>query len=409
MTPSDEPTLSPRLTALFAAACGVIVANIYYAQPLIAPIAAELGLPARSAGLIVTLTQLGYGAGLLMIVPLADLIENRRLTLGALALAAVGLVAAGLAPNPAAFLACSLLIGFGSVAVQVLSPFAAHLAPPDRRGRVVGNIAMGIMLGIMVARPASSFLAAETSWRTVFFVAAGVMALTAAGLAVGLPERQPQSRVGYGALMASLIGLALRTPTLQRRAFYQSCLFASFSLFWTTVPLVLADGFGLGQRGIALFALAGVSGAYNAVFLESETFDSIMLFGPGAGGTPTASAVIGDVISIVNTAPGGYIGNCTCYKALDFYPGADVVSRFYLRVQVADEPGVLAAIAGVFGQEGVSIHSMQQTGAEDSAQLVLVLHPVREAAFFGALSRIAALPAVRSHPSVIRIEGQDDR
>ena len=155
--------------------------------------------------------------------------------------------------------------------------------------------------------------------------------------------------------------------------------------------------------------LAGVSGAYNAVFLESETFDSIMLFGPGAGGTPTASAVIGDVISIVNTAPGGYIGNCTCYKALDFYPGADVVSRFYLRVQVADEPGVLAAIAGVFGQEGVSIHSMQQTGAEDSAQLVLVLHPVREAAFFGALSRIAALPAVRSRPSVIRIEGQDDR
>ena len=214
MTEPDGPTISTRLTALMAAACGLIVANIYYAQPLIAPIAAELGLPARSAGLIVTLTQLGYGAGLLMIVPLADLIENRRLTLGALALAAVGLVAAGLAPNPAAFLACSLLIGFGSVAVQVLSPFAAHLAPPDRRGRVVGNIAMGIMLGIMVARPASSFLAAETSWRTVFFVAAGVMALTAAGLAVGLPERQPQSRVGYGALMASLIGLALRTPTL---------------------------------------------------------------------------------------------------------------------------------------------------------------------------------------------------
>ena len=97
MTEPDGPTISTRLTALMAAACGLIVANIYYAQPLIAPIAAELGLPARSAGLIVTLTQLGYGAGLLMIVPLADLIENRRLTLGALALAAVGLVAAGLA------------------------------------------------------------------------------------------------------------------------------------------------------------------------------------------------------------------------------------------------------------------------------------------------------------------------
>jgi homoserine dehydrogenase len=155
--------------------------------------------------------------------------------------------------------------------------------------------------------------------------------------------------------------------------------------------------------------LAGVSGAYNAVFLESDSFDNIMLFGPGAGGTPTASAVIGDIISIVNTAPGGYIHNCTCYKDLGFYPGAEVVSRFYLRVRVADEPGVLAAIAGVFGQEGVSIHSMQQSGEEDSAQLALVLHPVREAAFFGALARIEALPAVRSKPSVVRIEGLDDR
>jgi len=120
------------------------------------------------------------------------------------------------------------------------------------------------MMGIMAARPAASFLAAEISWRPVFFAAAGLMALTAAALAVGLPQRQPESRVGYGALMASLIGLAARTPTLQRRAFYQACLFAAFSLFWTTVPLFLADAFGLGQRGIALFALAGVSGAVAA-------------------------------------------------------------------------------------------------------------------------------------------------
>jgi MFS family permease len=242
----------------------LIVANIYYAQPLIAPIATELGLPPRSAGLIVTLTQLGYGAGLLLIVPLADLVENRRLTLAAIALATLGLLGAGLLQGPAAFLACSLLIGFGSVAVQVLSPLAAHFAPAARRGRVVGDIAMGIMLGIMAARPAASFLAAETSWRTVFFAAAGLMALTTAMLAIGLPQRQPKPRVGYGALMISLIELAVHTPALQRRAFYQACLFAAFSLFWTTVPLFLADAFGLDQRGIALFALAGVSGAVAA-------------------------------------------------------------------------------------------------------------------------------------------------
>ena len=300
MTPFDEPTLSPRLTALFAAACGLIVANIYYAQPLIAPIAAELGLPPRSAGLIVTLTQLGYGAGLLLIVPLADLIENRRLTLTAIALAALGLVGAGLSRGPAAFLACALLIGFGSVAVQVLSPLAAHFAPAARRGRVVGDIAMGIMLGIMAARPAASFLAAETSWRTVFFAAAGLMALTAAALAVGLPQRQPESRVGYGALMTSLIGLAVRTPVLQRRAFYQACLFAAFSLFWTTVPLFLADGFGLGQRGIALFALAGVSGAVAAP-LSGRLADS----GHSRAVTAFAIVIAAAAFVVANLAPAG--------------------------------------------------------------------------------------------------------
>ena len=300
MTPPDEPTLSPRLTALFAAACGFIVANIYYAQPLIAPIAAELGLPPRSAGLIVTLTQLGYGAGLLLIVPLADLVENRRLTLAAIALAALGLVGAGLLRGPAAFLACSLLIGFGSVAVQVLSPLAAHFAPAARRGRVVGDIAMGIMLGIMAARPAASFLAAETSWRTVFFAAAGLMALTAAALAVGLPKRQPESRFGYGALMASLIGLAMRTPVLQRRAFYQACLFAAFSLFWTTVPLFLADAFGLSQRGIALFALAGVSGAVAAP-LSGRLADS----GHSKAVTALALIVAAAAFVIANLAPAG--------------------------------------------------------------------------------------------------------
>jgi homoserine dehydrogenase len=155
--------------------------------------------------------------------------------------------------------------------------------------------------------------------------------------------------------------------------------------------------------------LAGVSGAYNAVFLESETFDRIMLFGPGAGGTPTASAVIGDVISIVNTVAGGFIRNCTCYKDLGFFPNDEVVSRFYVRLKVADEPGVLAQISGLFGDERVSIHSMQQIGEEDAAQLVLVLHPVREAAFFRALERIAATDVVRGTPSVIRLEGYDAR
>jgi homoserine dehydrogenase len=153
--------------------------------------------------------------------------------------------------------------------------------------------------------------------------------------------------------------------------------------------------------------LAGVTGAYNAVFLESEAFDKIMLFGPGAGSVPTASAVIGDVISVVNTVKGTFVQNCMCYKNLDFFPDADMVSRFYLRLRVIDRPGVLAKISAVFGDHDVSIHSMVQEGGGDEAELVLVLHPVREGQFFAAVEKARALPEVLAEPAVIRVEGED--
>jgi homoserine dehydrogenase len=152
--------------------------------------------------------------------------------------------------------------------------------------------------------------------------------------------------------------------------------------------------------------LAGVTGAYNAVFLESDAFDRIMLFGPGAGSVPTASAVIGDIISVVNTVKGSFVQNCMCYKDLPFYPDADMVSSFYLRLRVADEPGVLARIAALFGEQGVSIASMVQEGGGDAAEIVLVLHPVREAQFFAALGKMKALPEVLSEPAYIRVEGE---
>lgn len=152
--------------------------------------------------------------------------------------------------------------------------------------------------------------------------------------------------------------------------------------------------------------LAGVTGAYNAVFLESDTFDEIMLFGPGAGSLPTASAVIGDIISVVNTVKGSYVQNCMCYRELPFYPDADMVSRFYLRLRVVDQPGVLAKISTLFGEEGVSIESMVQEGRDAEAEIVLVLHPVREEQFFTALGKIRALAEVHGEPSVIRVEGE---
>ncbi len=260
----DEPSLSPGMTVLLAAASGLIAANIYYAQPLIGPISATLSLPPQAAGLIVTLMQIGYGAGLLLIAPLADRVENRRLALGAIGLAALGLLGAALSAQAATFLVCALAIGLGSVAVQVLVPLAAHMAPAATRGRVVGDVTTGLVLGIMLARLVASLVAANSSWRTVFFAATIGMAAVAGVLALVLPKRQPTTQMRYGALLASMIRLALTTPILRRRALYQSCLFASYSLFWTTTPLLLSQAFHLTQRGIALFALAAVSGAIAA-------------------------------------------------------------------------------------------------------------------------------------------------
>ena len=258
-------SVSGWITVLLAVSCGLIVANIYYAQPLIGPISAELGLSPQSAGLIVTMTQIGYGAGLLLIVPLGDLMENRRLVLAVISLGAVALSGAALSSRPLPFLAASLLIGLGSVAVQILIPYAGHLAPEAARGRVVGNVTTGLMIGVMLSRPVASFIAASSSWHVVFGASAVVMIVLALVLRRMLPARLPAARLGYGALLSSMVQLVRTTPVLRRRAFYQACLFASFSLFWTTAPLLLAGpAFHLSQRGIAMFALAGAAGAVAA-------------------------------------------------------------------------------------------------------------------------------------------------
>ena len=259
------PEVSSATILTLAAACGLLVANIYYAQPLIAEIARSLGLATGAAGLIVTMSQIGYGLGLFFVVPLGDLVENRRLILISATVSAVALACAAFAPSAGVFLACAAVIGLSSVAVQILIPLAAHLAPDATRGRVVGMVSSGLMIGIMLARPVSSFIAAQSSWRMVFGLAAAAMVLLAGALSRALPIRTPQNKMNYGQLMGSMVHLVRGTPILRRRAFIQGCLFFAFSLFWTTTPLLLGGPhYGLTQNGIALFALAGVSGAIAA-------------------------------------------------------------------------------------------------------------------------------------------------
>ena len=254
--------ITAPLTVALAAACGLVAANLYYAQPLIGLIGPSLGLPLEATGLIVTLIQIGYVFGLALVVPLGDLLESRRLICTILCLTAVALAAASLAPTAPIFLAACLAIGVTSVVAQILVPLAAHLASDANRGRVVGNVMSGLLLGILLARPVSSLIAHSAGWRPVFGLSAGVMLTLALALRRILPLRNPTHDSSYLGLLHSLWVLFANSPLLRRRAACHAALFGAFSLFWTGVPLLLAGpAFGLTQRGIAFFALAGAAGA----------------------------------------------------------------------------------------------------------------------------------------------------
>jgi len=256
--------MSPALVALFSLCAGVLVANLYYAQPIIELIAPAIGLSTDRASVIVSLTQIGYAVGLFFLVPLADLLENRRLLAISGVAAAASLAGAALSSQPSVFLLVSLLLGLSSVSVQILIPLAAHLAPEALRGRTVGTIMGGLLSGILLSRPLSSMAAQWLGWRAVFVIAAALTLLTVGIIVMTLPRRVPQHRATYGSLLASLWHLLARYALLRQRALFQGLLFAAFSLFWTAVPLELAGQHGLSQSQIGLFALVGALGAVAA-------------------------------------------------------------------------------------------------------------------------------------------------
>jgi len=222
-------------------------------------IAADLGLPPESAGLLVTLTQLGYCAGLILLTPLGDIVENRRLVLTTMCGSALALAVAALAPDGASFLVASFLVGLTACAVQMLVPLAAHLASPQRRGQVVGTITGGLLLGILLARPVSSSLAGLAGWRVVFGGAAGLVLVFVAVLSSRLQPLQPSGKTPYPRLIASLGTVFVQQRALRKRSLSHAAMFASFSLFWTASPWLLAAQ-GYSQHDIALFALAGAGG-----------------------------------------------------------------------------------------------------------------------------------------------------
>jgi predicted MFS family arabinose efflux permease len=254
-----------RLVMLVLAfACGASVANLYYAQPLLGLIRQTFGVSSGTAALVVTVTQVGYALGLALLLPLGDLLENRKLSSRTLVVTAVALAAAAAAPGFGVFLVALALVGVTSVVAQVLIPLAANLAPEQSRGKYVGQVTSGLLLGIMLARSVASLAAAAWGWRSIYAISAVVMLATALALARLLPRWQPRHSTSYARLVASSAALARAEPLLVRRALSQALMFGAFTAYWTAIVYELTGQHHLTQAGIAVFALVGAAGAIAA-------------------------------------------------------------------------------------------------------------------------------------------------
>ncbi|KNC06088.1 transporter [Klebsiella sp. RIT-PI-d] len=257
--------LSPALIALMSLATGMAVASNYYAQPLLDTIARAFTLTPGQAGFIVTAAQLGYAAGLLFLVPLGDMFERRKLIVSMTLLTALGLLITASSHSLATMLLGTALTGLFSVVAQLLVPLAATLAAPEKRGKVVGTIMSGLLLGILLARTVAGLLATLGGWQTVYWVAAGLMIIMALALWRGLPTLKQENHLNYPQILGSIFSLFFGNKLLRTRALLGCLSFANFSILWTSMAFLLASPpFNYSEGVIGLFGLAGAAGALGA-------------------------------------------------------------------------------------------------------------------------------------------------
>ncbi|CAM4261668.1 MFS transporter [Bordetella tumbae] len=264
-TPVHAPTLTTPIILLMSAATGLIVASNYYAQPLLHTISQQFGLNETAAGSIVMTAQLSYAIGLMLLVPLGDMLERRALIVCMTLLSAAGLLISGFANSFPMLLAGTAATGVLSVVAQVLVPFAATLAAPHQRGKAVGTVMSGLLLGILLARTVAGGLAELGSWRTVYWVASGLLLIMAAALWRVLPRYKATTHLSYTSLLASIFHLYAREPLFRARSLLGALIFASFSMFWTPLTFLLANPpYSYSDSTIGLFGLAGAAGAFAA-------------------------------------------------------------------------------------------------------------------------------------------------
>jgi predicted MFS family arabinose efflux permease len=259
--------LSPAVVLLFAITCGLSVANIYFAQPLLDTMAQDLGITPAMIGIVVTLTQIGYAFGLMLIVPLGDLMERRRLIVAQALLTVLALIIVGTATNAAVLFAGMVLVGLLAVVIQVLVAYAATSATAAERGRTIGTVTSGVVSGILLARFAAGALADLGGWRVVYLTSAALMLVLSALLARALPRdrRQAMAGLSYAKLLHSTVALFVQEPMLRERGVFALLIFASFSVFWSSIVLPLAaPPLSLSHTAIGMLGIAGLAGAVAA-------------------------------------------------------------------------------------------------------------------------------------------------
>ena len=258
------PTLARPLVLLLASGAGLAVASIYYSQPMLGLLSAELGTRDSATGLVPTLTQLGYALGILLLTPLGDRFDRRTLIVVKSVLLALALLLSSAASGLVGLLGASLVVGLTATLAQDIVPAAATLAPEASRGKVVGTVMTGLLLGILLSRVASGLIAEHWGWRSVYQLATGLVLLFALSAWRGLPRFAVASRMSYAQLMKSLIQLWTRHAELRRAAWAQGLLSMGFSAFWSTLAVMLHTQFHLGSAAAGAFGLAGAAGALAA-------------------------------------------------------------------------------------------------------------------------------------------------
>lgn len=255
---------SRLLLPLLGTSAGALIANLYYAQPLVADIADDLGMTPALAGSVVSFTQVGYAIGMLALVPLSDLVENKRLIMGAFGGRLTSLTMLMMASSVPLYLFATALLGVSCAAAQVIIPLVAHLFEGERQGRAVASVMAIVLTAVTVARPAALMIADVAGWRAVYAASLGIVAILAVHLVLLLPQRKPALDMRYAGVLRSMNAVFLAQREVPRRALYQASMFAAFNIFWVAAPIVLTGQFGLSKAEVAAFALVGAAGALAA-------------------------------------------------------------------------------------------------------------------------------------------------